>query len=171
MKNEKKKESYLFRFFYLSFLTSYFLLLISLSACGRRGDPVAVLPQEEKAVAADLNQEGEREDASVSTKTVKDMNGTDESEGAVPDSPAGLDALYTQKSVILTWDEVIDQGVTYYRIYRSHGKGFELVGDSVTPAFTDRNIEKNTEYFYRVTAFGSDESQPSEEIDIFTGVH
>lgn len=169
MRSEKKKESWLFRFSYLLLLISYFLFLISLAACGRRGDPVAVLPSEEKPVVTDLNQEGES--IPVSTETETDKHETEENEFAVPDSPAGLDALYTQKSIILTWDDVTGQGVTHYRIYRSDGDGFALVGDSMTPAYTDRNIGKNIRYFYRVTAFGSGESLPSKEIEIFTGVN
>ena len=169
MRNEKK--NWIRRFFYLLLLISYFILLTSLTACGRRGDPVAVLPHEEKAAVEDLKTGKENIEVPVSAEAEKNKIEEDKVEFAVPDPPAGLDVLYTQKSIILTWDEIVGQGVRFYKIYRSKGDGFILVGENMTPVFTDRDVEQNVRYFYRITAFGVSESLPSKEIGILTEVH
>lgn len=94
-----------------------------------------------------------------------------ESEGAVitqPKAPTGLIAIYTQKSIVLTWDEIRGQEIKFYKVYRSGGKDFVVVGESITSAFTDKNIESSKKYYYRVTAVGNEEGPLSEEIEIVT---
>lgn len=91
---------------------------------------------------------------------------------AVQHKVAGLIAIYTQKSVVLTWDEV--SGIKLYRIYRSTGisrNDFILVGETVTPVFTDKNVEPSKKYYYRVTAVKDSESPPSNVIEVITETH
>lgn len=171
MKNEKKKEGWLIHSFYLLLLISYFLFLISLMACGRRGDPVAVLPHEKEIIKKDMEEVEEDQRNSERVVIHKEITETEETELNVPDSPAGVAALYTQKSIILVWDEVDSRGVRLYRIYRSSGDDYRLVGDSMTPVFTDSDVKPGMRYFYRVTAVGGLESLPSNEINILTEVH
>lgn len=231
---------------------AFFLLLIALiNACGRRGDPVAVMPYKEVAVVKDLNAtvkdegihltwgmpQGEKfpykalkgfvifraelpenttlEECDckftsldfvapgkkekvfeyIDKKTVKtqayvykvavmDENnkmGRDSNivlvkgaekkpERAVvaPEAPGGLMAVYTYKSVVLTWSEVKGQNVKLYRIYRSEGQEFYPVGETVTTAYTDRTVEISKEYYYRITGVGDVEGPPSETIEVST---
>ncbi len=170
MRSEKIKENWMLRLFYLLLLISYFSLLISLTACGRRGDPVAVMPSEREIINDDMDEGKEDQGNSESPVMHKEITETEETELTVPDSPAGLAALYTQNGVILVWDEADSRGVKLYRIYRSSGDDYRLVGDSVSPVFTDRDVKQGMKYFYRVTAVGGLESLPSDEINILTEV-
>jgi len=148
-------------------LTSHFLLLTSLTGCGRRGDPL--LPSyEEKAVQEDkgLDKEQKNEDAGAAPE--QKAPASEETPVVVPDAPTGVAALHTGKSIVLVWKEVLKQGVTSYRIYRSSGQGYALAGETVSPAFTDRDIEQDKKYFYKITAVGQSESIPSEEITVVT---
>ena len=86
----------------------------------------------------------------------------------LPDVPTGLIAVYTQKSIVLTWDEVQTQEIKFYRVYRSEGKDFFIIGETVTPAFTDKDVKPSKKYYYRVTAVGKTESHPSKGIEILT---
>ena len=86
----------------------------------------------------------------------------------MPDAPAGLMILYTQKAVIITWDEIRD--VRRYKVYRSIGDDYSFIGDTAAPAFTDRDVEPDNKYYYKITAVGILESQPSKEIEITTEV-
>ena len=172
MRNEKIKENCLSRLLYFSLLISCFLFLVSLSACGRRGDPVAVLPRDSDVVKRESISLKVKEVSGESTEVKKEETGTEEIELITPTAPAGLVALYTEKSIILTWDEIRSERIRSYNIYRSEktADAYELVGDSTIPAFTDKNVERKTRYFYRVTAVGPLESGPSKEIDILTEV-
>ncbi|MBI5408748.1 MAG: fibronectin type III domain-containing protein [Nitrospirae bacterium] len=153
--------------FHLLLLTSYFLLLTSLIACGKRGDPIAIEPRPEKAVeekpvnspkAADvLKEQGLEKPESV--------------KGVSNPAPTGLVGIYTQQSIVLTWNEVEGIDISSYRIYRSTGDGrFVMAGETVTPAFTDKDIKPNLKYFYKVTAVGAAEGPPSKEIEITTEI-
>ncbi len=166
MRSQKIKENRLSRSYYLLLLISYFLILTSLSACGRRGDPVAITPP---AIEVAGNEAiAERESAAVKKEKAEKA----EIILTAPDAPAGLVALYTEKSIILTWDEIRGQEIRSYNIYRSKGTAddYELIGDTGIPAFTDKKVERKTRYFYRVTAVGPLESSPSMEIYILTEV-
>ncbi len=86
----------------------------------------------------------------------------------IPEAPTGFVAVYTQESIVLTWDEVRGQEINFYRVYRSEGNGFDVIGETVTPVFNDENIEHSKKYYYRVTAVGETEGPPSEEVEIIT---
>ncbi|MBI5663616.1 MAG: hypothetical protein HZC49_00800 [Nitrospirae bacterium] len=137
------------------------LLLTSITSCGRRGDPVFVPSYEEKIIKEESDKQKElTRDEAVSKE---------ETEIAVPDAPSEVTAVYTGKSVVLVWKEVLlKQGVTSYRVYRSTGEDYVIAGETVSPAFTDRDIEKQKKYHYKITALGRSESLPSEEITIET---
>lgn len=139
------------------------LLLTLFTGCGRRGDPVLIPSYDEKTIEQDSgkNKEGE-------TLPGAETAGKEETVVTIPDAPSELVAVYTGKSVVLAWKEVLKQGVTSYRIYRSAGQGYALAGETVSPAFTDRDIEKHKKYFYKITAVGQSESPPSKEITIET---
>lgn len=162
MRSQKIKGNCLFRSYYLLLFISYFLILTSLSACGRRGDPVAITPPANEEAIAERESAALKEEKAERAEIIL----------TVPNAPAGLVALYTGESIILTWDEIRGQEVRSYNIYRSIGTAddYELVGDMGMPAFTDKKVERKTRYFYRVTAVGPLESSPSKEINILTEV-
>lgn len=148
-------------------LTILLIVIISLTACGRRADPF--LPSD---VEEDSTEQKEKIIIKERTKPddIEDKKRpADEGLTEVPDAPEGLTALYTGKVVILTWNEDIDQRLSHYNIYRSTGEGFKLIGDAFAPAFADGDIKKNTTYYYRVTAVGLSESDHSDETEIITG--
>jgi fibronectin type 3 domain-containing protein len=158
-------------------LTSYFLLLIFIVSCGRRGDPVAIIPYE---VGVDSYREvGVVKDSKASTGV--DVKPEQEKVEIIsPEAPAGFVAVYTQKSIVLTWDEIHGQGIGFYRVYRSEGRkdilrpegeDFFVIGETVTSAFTDKDVEPSKKYYYRVTAVGETEGPPSKEIEVVTEVH
>ena len=151
-------------------LVSYLLFLILITACGRRGDPVAILSYDEENIKEDIAKGGEKGNEGDEILKKENDSKAEVVETARPDAPAGLVAVYTQTSIILTWDEVLKQGVKSYRIYRSSGSGYKLAGETVTPAFTDRDIKQNMKYYYKVTAVGNSESLPSEEIRVIKEV-
>jgi len=162
--------------FFPFFLAFSLLLIFSLSACGKRADPV-LLPSIEDITVEDATTEEDISDHEEVEKegqeAVTDTEDSQEEEREVvlsPDAPLSLRSVYTGQSIVLTWDEILNQGVKIYRIYRSSGNGFVLVGESRTPAFTDRNIEQSMIYYYRVTAVGKSEGMPSEEMKISTEI-
>jgi hypothetical protein len=85
-----------------------------------------------------------------------------------PEAPTGLLGIYTNKSVILTWNEIIGQRITLYRVYRSEGEDFVSIGETSTPAFTDTTIQPSVKYYYKVHAVGDIEGLPSAEVEIIT---
>jgi hypothetical protein len=149
-------------------LTACFLLLTCVTACGRRTDPVLVPSYDEKILKEDTdkNKKGEKEAGETLIK--EKAAGTEEPGVARPDAPSEVAAVYTGRSIVLVWKEVLKQGVTSYRVYRSSGEGYVLAGETVSPAFTDRDIAKDKKYFYKITAVGRSESPASEEITVAT---
>ena len=141
-----------------------FLFVFSFTSCGRRGDPVPIVPYNENVIQKDADEA--KEQVPVEKGTGVQGSGT-----TMPDVPVGLMVLYTQKAVVLTWDEVKGQDVMRYKVYRSSGDGYIFVGDTAAPAFTDQDVKPNTKYYYKVTAVGVLESQLSKEIVIVTEVH
>ena len=81
------------------------LLLALISGCGRRGDPVLIPSYDEKTIEQDSgkNKEGE-------TIPGAETAGKEETVAAIPDAPSELVAVYTGKSVVLAWKEVLKQG-------------------------------------------------------------
>lgn len=87
----------------------------------------------------------------------------------MPSRPGGLQAVVADDKVVIMWNENPESWVMKYRIYRkiSEREEFKLIGESVTPAFTDRE-KTGTRHTYRVTALGSSkESEPSEIVAVY----
>lgn len=85
-----------------------------------------------------------------------------------PDAPIRLVAVYAQKSIVLTWDEMQGKEIRFYRVYRSEGTDFIMIGETVTPVFTDSNIEGSKKYIYRITAVATVEGPASQAIEVET---
>ncbi|MBI4847866.1 MAG: hypothetical protein HY808_04710 [Nitrospirae bacterium] len=85
-------------------------------------------------------------------------------------APTGLMGVYTQQGIVLTWDDMEGQDINLYRIYRSTGGDFTVAGETVTPAFTDKNVGPDKRYIYKVTAVGAAEGPPSKETIISTEI-
>lgn len=164
MKNKK-----LFLGVNILLLIFYFILLTSLASCGRRGDPVLVEPRQEKAVEK-KKSEGLKDGQKQETLKEQKKSEHQTIQVTTPGPPAGLIGIYTQTSIVLTWDEVAGQKIKY-RVYRSSGDGYILAGETVTPAFTDKNVQPNMKYYYKVGAVGATEGPLSKEIQIITEVH
>ncbi len=91
-------------------------------------------------------------------------------DAAAPNAPTGLTALYTQKSIVLVWNEL--SGIEAYRVYRSlqPDGGFVSIGETVTPAFTDRTVEPSKKYYYKVSAVTDTEGPASGIIEVITEI-
>lgn len=150
------------------------LLAVFVTACGRKADPVWVPSYDKKTISEDKSKDSDANGENVKdtgeAAVEKETPVTQESETAQPEAPSGLAAVYTGKSVVLVWREIVGQGVTAYRVYRSFGDEFILAGETVSPAFTDREIKQGMIYRYRITAVGKSESILSEEILITTEI-
>lgn len=86
-------------------------------------------------------------------------------------APTGVVVVYTGESVVITWDEIHGEKIKFYRIYRSEDKkDFVAIGQSATPAFTDKNIQPSKKYYYRVTAVSEADAEgpTSKEIEATT---
>lgn len=149
--------------FYFLLLASCFLFLVNMSACGRRGDPVLTAPYDEKAVEREAQAEETKKSSTDEADTGPEVTGT-----AQPDAPAGLVAVYTGNSIVIAWDEITDQEVKQYKVYRSEGDDYLFIGYSVTPAYTDNDIEPDREYYYKITAAGRSEGPASKELKVIT---
>ena len=141
-------------------LLSCFLFVISFSACGRRGDPM--LPSYD---AETPDQQEEETGEPVIKSAPSDVK---ETEHVLPAAPAGLFAVFTGKSIVLSWEDVLNQGVKMYNVYRSSGEAYDFIGHTVAPAFTDRDIKQGMKYYYKITAVGQSESPLSAEIVVLT---
>ncbi len=147
-------------------LTTGLLVVIVLSSCGLRADPVAPSPYDTSVVQNDIEKVGtagpeETIDSELGAAVIENVP-------AQPDAPSGVIGVYATTHIILTWDEMIGQGVSLYRVYRSEGGDYVLAGEAVTPVFNDKSIEINMEYYYRITAVGKSEGPPSEKIKVVT---
>lgn len=160
-----RKDEIISKWFYISL---GILLFAFITACGRKADPVWVPSYDKKTISEDKSKDSDAVKESGEAAVEKETPVTQESETAQPDAPSGLAAVYTGKSIVLIWKEIIGQGVTAYRVYRSSGGEFALAGETVSPAFTDKDITQRMTYRYRITAVGKSESILSEEILITT---
>jgi len=135
------------------------LTVLAFTGCGTRGDP---RPPAEELVrkSGDEAPEGTSRAGEGAVARENDVPG-------MPDAPEGVTALYTGSGIVVTWNEVT--GAVKYRIYRSAGDAFELVAETVTPAFTDIKVQNGMKYLYRVTAVGHEEGPASGEIMVITG--
>ena len=163
----KKKTFMFYRLFSILIL---FVLVFS-TACGRRGDPVPVLIYEEKAVEEPVYENSIKADEVNDVPEEKVETEKEDIRVVIYSPPTDLAAVYTGKSIVIMWKEVQGQHVRYYKVYRSIGKEYELIGDTVIPAFTDKKVKMNTKYYYKVSVVGTSESLQSEEIGIETEVH
>ncbi|MBI5676478.1 MAG: hypothetical protein HZC48_11740 [Nitrospirae bacterium] len=144
------------------FFSLLFLILIFISGCGRKGDPIPIIPPREKS--AEKNS-GKNDKGSVPAvnKTESEV-----AKGAQLAPPTGLTAIYTGSSIVITWDEVTGQGVKIYNIYRSSGGEYALIGKTGIPAFTDKNVERDKKYYYKVSTVAGSEGSLSKEIEVLT---
>lgn len=90
-------------------------------------------------------------------------------EDYIPSKPEGLRFVYTDGKIMLTWRENSEKWIRGYRIYRSYGGEFTLIGESPYPIYMDEPGEFK-QLFYKVTALGPSLEGPfSEVITIFSG--
>lgn len=132
------------------------LLLVSFSACGRRGDPIPLSPHEGEVIQENTDRK-RVPPVKVEAPAVKIP---------APVAPSGLSAVYTGGTVIVAWDEIRGQGVEYYKVYRSTGKDYVHVGNTLMPVFIDKDVALNKKYYYKVAAVGTDEGPLSEKVGI-----
>lgn len=92
--------------------------------------------------------------------------------GAPPQSPQNLSAARKGDSIVLTWDEPIDNKgfeITHYRVYRMDEKGDRILLGEVSPVdlqFEDQNVDRGEKYSYIVTAVNEmGESDGSDEVE------
>lgn len=124
-----------------------------------------IAPYDENIVQEDLDVKKDQESILIEKETVDQKSAV-----LMPDAPGGLMALYTQKAIVLVWDEVENQDVKLYKVYRSSGDGYVFIGETAASAFTDRKVKPDTKYYYKVTAVGVLESRLSKDIVIITEV-
>ncbi len=109
-------------------------------------------------------------------RTGKDSNtvlvkGQGETAVTPSNAPTGVVVVYTGESIVITWDEIHGEKIKFYRIYRSEDKkDFVAIGQSATPAFTDKNVQPSKKYYYRVTAVSEADAEgpTSKEIEATT---
>jgi len=145
------------------FFSFIILSLISIAGCGRKGDPIPIIPPQEKA--AEKSSGKIKANGSVPAVNKIESDGT---KGAQPAPPTGLTAVYIESSIVIAWDEVMGQGVKIYNIYRSSGGDYALIGKTGIPAFTDKNVERGRKYYYKVSTVAGSEGRLSKEIEVLT---
>lgn len=75
----------------------------------------------------------------------------------VPAAPGNLKVVgYTSNSIILTWDDN-SSNESGFRIYRSstYSGNYSLISTSANNYFMNTNLNSNTTYYYKVTAYNS----------------
>ena len=142
-----------------------FLMLIFIAGCGRKGDPIPIIPPQEKAAEKSSGKIKANDTGSVPAVIKIESDGA---KGAQPAPPTGLTAVYTESSIVITWDEVTGQGVKIYNLYRSSGGEYALIGKTGIPAFTDKNVERDKKYYYKVSTVAGSEGRLSKEIEVLT---
>jgi predicted small lipoprotein YifL len=141
------------------------LILIFTAGCGRKGEPIPIIPPREKAPQAvpEKGKQGEVVPAPAVNKIEPDST-----KAAQLLPPTGLSAVFIESSIVLSWDEVMGQGVKVYNIYRSTGGEYSLIGKTGIPAFTDKDIERGKKYYYKVSTVAGTEGRLSKEIEVIT---
>lgn len=157
-----------FRSLFFLFLTFCLSFSVMTTACGRKGDPFPIIPPEEPLLEnVSGTAGGVRKDPLFSPS--EPVESALEIINVVPmKPPSGLTSIFTGTAIILSWAEDTVQDIKYYKIYRSSGDGYTPIGKTDIPVFTDRNIQPDTEYRYRVSVAGESESPLSKEITVKT---
>jgi len=86
-----------------------------------------------------------------------------------PGIPKNLAGTITPGGVVLKWDEVTDEPVKYYTVYRKVGAAdFAQLGYSDKPEYLDAAVSAGKVYLYKVTAtdYGLNESAVSEPVNL-----
>ncbi len=168
IKSRRQNVFYFSRSMLMTFLG--FVIIVFLISCGRRGDPVFVYPVEDSIVEQGVEDAAEKAAEQDLTEGSEDQAESKSQIVSRPDAPKGLIAAYTGVTVVLTWEEIREQRVAKYRIYRMEGETYKVVGESATPAFTDISIEADRVYNYRISAVGISEGPLSEQISVYTEI-
>lgn len=157
------------RIFNISYLifSFLFLMIIFIAGCGRKGDPIQIIPLQEKA-AEKSSDKIKTNDKGIVSVPVENKPESDSVKDVQLPPPTGLSAIYTETSIVLAWDEVMGQGVKVYNIYRSSGGDYKFIGKTGIPAFTDKNVESGKKYYYKVSAVAGSEGRLSKEIEVLT---
>lgn len=90
----------------------------------------------------------------------------------VPKNPSDLMFIPLEKKVYLLWKENPEIWIKGYRVYRKRlpEEKFNLIGETITPVFTDSEIVNSKTTYYYITAIGPElESQPSAVIAVKKG--
>ncbi|MEW6715013.1 MAG: fibronectin type III domain-containing protein [Nitrospirota bacterium] len=153
----KRKKIFNFSSLIVSFL---FLMFIFIAGCGRKGDPIPIIPPQEKAA--------EKSSGKIKANDTGSVPAVNKIESDAQPPPTGLTAVYTESSIVITWNEVTGEGVKIYNIYRSTGGEYALIGKTGIPAFTDKNIERGRKYYYKVSTVAGSEGRLSKEIEVTT---
>ncbi len=94
--------------------------------------------------------------------------GTINNDDGVTSPPTNVVATATTSTnVNITWTAAV--GAASYRVYRSSGGAFTLVGSPVPNSFSDPTAVANTAYLYKVRSFSGSESADS-NVDLATTV-
>jgi fibronectin type 3 domain-containing protein/predicted small lipoprotein YifL len=71
------------------------------------------------------------------------------------ETPSNLVSFITKGQIFLTWGEVKDKDLSYYRVYRRllSDKEFTLIADKITKnSYKDTKVQKKKSYIYSVTS-------------------
>ncbi|KAA3637475.1 MAG: hypothetical protein DWP97_00830 [Calditrichaeota bacterium] len=89
----------------------------------------------------------------------------------IPLAPNSLNIEPDLNSVVISWADNKEADLDYYNIYRNGNFGYELVGSSNSPTYTDSDVVGQYEYEYVITAvdFDGNESGQSISLKSFAG--
>ena len=85
--------------------------------------------------------------------------------------PPGINVINSGNEITITWGQVVGDGISLVRIYRSApGQQSKLIGtaDPLLEEFTDKNVSKGKLYFYQLSIIDKDNKEGvlSEKISI-----
>ena len=84
-------------------------------------------------------------------------------------APLGLGYEIQGSSVVLTWDPDDSTQIMYYSVEKSLDSSFTIdveVHYALSNNFIDTDVEENTQYFYRVSYYGTYQSEYSEVLSV-----
>ena len=88
-----------------------------------------------------------------------------------PRTPFGVKAESGVKDIRLAWKANKEPYMGHYRVYRSENKmRYELIASPPKPSFVDKDVQKDTTYYYKISAVAKygNESLKSSDISIKT---